>query len=61
MCRQPHCAQGAGLSGLCPEHLRASLRRRPMGELLELLDKMMERPLSADDFRESAESRILLN
>ena len=63
LCRQPQCARGAGLSGLCPDHLRASLRRRTLGELLDLLDRMLERPLSAEDFQESAvgEGQTLLN
>ena len=60
LCRQSHCARGAGLSGLCPDHLRASLRRRPLGDLLELLEKMLERPLAAADFEESRQS-VLLN
>ena len=59
LCRQSQCAQGAGLSGLCPDHLRASLRRRPLGDLLELLEKMLERPLAAADFEESPRSMLL--
>jgi len=57
LCHHSHCAQGAGLSGLCPDHLRASLRRRPLGELLYLLETMLERPLAAEDFDESPRSR----
>jgi len=59
LCRQSHCAQGAGLSGLCPDHLRASLRSRPLGELLELMDKMLERPLAAEDFEDSPRTALL--
>jgi hypothetical protein len=59
LCRQSHCAQGAGLSGLCPDHLRASLRRRPLGDLLELLERMLERPLAAEDFDKSRPSALL--
>jgi hypothetical protein len=59
LCRQSHCAQGAGLSGFCPDHLRASLRRRPLGELLNLLETMLARPLASEDFEESPRAPLL--
>ena len=41
LCRQPRCVQGAGQSGLCPEHLRASLQRHSLTQLVDLLEVMV--------------------
>jgi len=46
LCRQQGCVQGAGLSGLCPAHLRGSLQRHSLTQLLDLLEVMLEPPPS---------------
>jgi hypothetical protein len=44
LCRQQGCVQGAGQSGLCPRHLRGSLQRHSLSQLLDILEVMLEPP-----------------
>lgn len=48
LCRQQGCVQGAGQSGLCPEHLRGSLQRHSLTQLLDILEVMLEPKPAAD-------------
>jgi hypothetical protein len=48
--------QGAGRSGLCPEHLRASLQRHSLRQLVDLLEVMLDPAPRGGERAESAPS-----
>ena len=42
LCRNPRCAQGAGSSGYCPDHLQAALRRYSLPQLVDLAAELID-------------------